>query len=233
MTELVLEFDQVTVPREAYYDMGLNNCSFKLHAAELIAVHTSKELVHSPLSAAALGLIETIAGTVRFCGEDWRLLPPRRPAALRSKVGRVFAEDGWISNLDVDENLILAQYYHTARAREEILNEALEIARRLGLSEIPEGRSSGLRRATLRVLEWVRALLGEKVLLILEHPVNRVPRSFLWPLLGEVARARKRGVAVLWITGDTDEWDAVQSVATATYEMGEDHWMRIGERSHA
>lgn len=233
MTELVLEFDQVTVPREGFYDAGLKNCSFQLRAGELVAVRTSKELIHNPLSASALGLIETISGTVRFCGEDWRALPPRRMATLRSKVGRVFAEDGWISNLDVDENIVLAQFYHTRRPREEIWNETLEIARRLGLSGIPEGRAAGLRRATLRVLEWVRALLGEKVLLILEHPMNRVPHNFLQPLLTEVARVRKLGTAILWITSDAQEWEAVQLMATKTYEMGEEHWSCIGDGSHA
>src|SRR6266550_744759 len=42
------------------------------------------------------GLVPLAKGAVRFLGRDWALIPDHYAAALRGRIGRVFADGGWI-----------------------------------------------------------------------------------------------------------------------------------------
>jgi ABC-type sugar transport system ATPase subunit len=230
VAELVLEIDNVTYPAEPPFDAGLPGCSFSIRRGGLVVVRTEKSVVHSPLVAVALGLMAPQSGTVRIGGRDWQSLTPDEAASWRGHIGRVFAEDGWVSNLDVDENLVLAQLHHTHRPREALWAEAAELASRFGIKEIPHIRVHLARRSELRILEWVRALLGDKALLALEYPLNNVAPAMFEPLMREIRRVRDTGTGVLWITRDEHEFAEAAKEADAAFELKDHDWVQIGGR---
>lgn len=230
MAEPILQLDNVTYPMDPPYDAGLPGCSMVVESGGLVVVRTEKGVVHSPLGAIALGLIAPEGGGVRIGGQDWQSLSPDEAAAWRGRIGRVFAEDGWISNLDLDENILLAQLHHTDKSREELLAEASAIAGRFGFSEIPHVRIHRVKRSDLRVFEWVRALLGEKKLLVLEYPLTNVAYAMFEPLMREIRRMRSAGAGVLWITRDEHEFGDVLKEADAAYELREHEWVKAGGR---
>jgi phospholipid/cholesterol/gamma-HCH transport system ATP-binding protein len=136
-------------------------------------------------------------------------------AAQRGKIGRLFDDEGWISDLDVDQNIILSQRHHTRRSEQDIMEEALKLARVFGLPGLPRGRPGSMRRWDLRKAACIRAFLGQPPFIILEQPVRGSYADLIAPLINAVLSARKRGAAVLWTVTDPKIWNHA-SIRTTT-----------------
>ncbi|MCX6995842.1 MAG: ATP-binding cassette domain-containing protein [Kiritimatiellaeota bacterium] len=195
----VIKFDRVSCTAQPPYEQDLAEVSLALGPGELGVVLVPPGVARLPLADLAEGLLTPESGTVSLDGEDWRELTPDAAAAARSQIGRVFETRGWISNLDVDENITLAQRHHTLRPLAELDQEAEALARGFGLTELPRVRPATLKGAVLRRAEWVRAFLGAPTLILLEYPMRDVYTNDLDGLLRAVQAARERGAAVLWI----------------------------------
>jgi phospholipid/cholesterol/gamma-HCH transport system ATP-binding protein len=154
-----------------------------------------------------------------FRGEDWQGMSADHAAAQRGTIGRLFEDEGWISDVDVDQNIMLAQRHHTKRREEEILVEALKFARIFGLPGLPRGRPGKVRRWDLRKAACIRAFLGQPALIILEQPVRGVYADLMAPLVNAVQSARTHGAAVLWTVTDPQIWNYPGIHATTRAKM--------------
>jgi len=182
-SEPILEFRKATVVVPEPYEFGLEEADFRLNAGELALVAIERGQRLTPIPEVAQGLIEPGDGEVFFSGKTWADRPPSEAAAARGRIGRVFRQGGWISNLNVDENITLPLRHHTELPPEEIRHRAEEMGKQL--------------RA-----EWTRAFLGEPALIILEEPLKDAYSEMLHFLMEGIAGALLRGAAVLWISGD-------------------------------
>jgi len=206
MTDIVLEFKQVTVEGGHLYDTAIWQVSFRLRRSELMLVRLETGHLAIQLADVAQGLIEPMQGSVSFLGEPWSALPEEAKLAARAKIGRVFEEPGWISELDMEDNITLLQRHHTRRLESAIRDEASELARRFSLPGLPQGKPSAMRAPDLRRAACVRAFLGHPQLLILERPTAGVYPEIMPALMTSVRAARSRGAAVLWTTDDSQVW---------------------------
>ena len=200
--EPIIQFDRVTIKTRPPYELGLDEINFSAGAAELILIAVEKGHPVFPLADAAQGLVAPDRGRVIFRETDWQALEPDAAASFRGRIGRVFNPPGWISNLDVSENITLSQRHHTRRPEEQIYREAEKLARDFGLAKIPNGRPATLNAGNRRGAELVRAFLGENRLIILEEPMQGAYTDLLSYLIKAVEAARHRGAAVLWISSD-------------------------------
>ncbi len=198
----IVSFENVTVDGPPAYETGVRDVSFQVDPGALVLVNIGEHYSHVPLADAAEGLVLPSLGRVHFLGRDWSQLSPAEAAACRGTIGRVFESHGWISNLDMDENITLPLYHHTKRPMEEVIRDAEQLARELGFAELPRLRPAKMKRADLRRAEWVRAFLGDPHLVILENPMADVYADALGLLTGAIEKVRQRGAAVLWITTD-------------------------------
>ena len=217
--ETVLSFRAVSIPAEPPYELSIAEADFTLRRGELVFVAEGEKPLLNPLADAAEGLVEPLRGSVVFLGVDWREAAPARAAGLRSRIGRVFEGHGWISNLDIDENVALPLSYHTGRDPEEILKEANALAESLGLGRIPSVRPAFASRKDLRTAEWVRALLGDPALLILEDPLRGVPDELFADLRRGIEKAREKGTGVLWISSSRREREALEREASLRLKL--------------
>ena len=218
-TPAILKFREVTVESGQHYETGLWNSSFELNQGELLLVRMERENERLPLMDAAEGLATPTQGRVEFLGEDWQRMTADHAAAQRGKIGRLFEDEGWVSDLDVDENIMLAQLHHTSRSEKDILEEALKWARVFGLPGLPRGRPGKMRRWDLRKAACLRAFLGQPRFIILEQPAHGVYADLMAPLLNAVQSARKRGAAVLWTIVDPKIWNHSEIRATNRARM--------------
>ena len=160
-------------------------------------------------------------GAVRFMGADWRTLPPAAAERRRARIGRVFEGAAWVSNLDVDENVLLSQRHHTRRPEAELRAEAERLARAFGLARLPVARAAWAAPRDLQRAQWVRALLGAPALLALEFPERHAAAGDLAAFAAAVDEARARGAGVLWITARPA---ASPPLSTAAGAVGEIVW---------
>ena len=203
----ILKFSEVTIESSPHYETGLCDTSFEINQGDLLLVRMERENERLPLADATEGLAPPSRGSVNFLGEDWQRISADHAAAQRGKIGRLFDDEGWISDLDVDENIMLSQRHHTPRSEEDIMEEALQLARVFGLPGLPRGRPGSMRRWDLRKAACIRAFLGQPALIILEQPVRGVYADLIAPLVNAVQSARKRGAAVLWTVTDPKIWN--------------------------
>jgi phospholipid/cholesterol/gamma-HCH transport system ATP-binding protein len=206
MSASILNFREVTVPSSSRYETGLTDVSFDLGPGDLLLVRIERENERLPLADATEGLLKMDGGSVSFLGADWQSLSTDQAAAQRGKIGRLFDDEGWISDLDVDENILLAQLHHTKRTEAEIMDEALQFARVFGLPGLPRGRPGNMRRWDLRKAACIRAFLGRPELIVIEQPVRGIYADFMAPLLNAIQSARRRAAAVLWTVTDPQIW---------------------------
>lgn len=201
----VLEFDSVSLEEQTPYESGLRSVSFRLEPGDLLLLQLPEGQSVSPLADLASGLVEPDAGVVCFLGRSWLDGNEADRATARGRIGRVFERAGWLSNLDIDENITLAQRYHARRDPDEVLAEAQMLAKELGIGELPTGRPAHQDRSALLVAQWVRALLGRPRLLLLERPARDLPAWRAESLARAVLRRREQdGLAAVWLTDSHD-----------------------------
>ncbi len=215
----VLSFDHVTVEPRGRYDLPIWDMSFSLAAGELLLMLLEEEHVRLPLVDAAIGRVEYDSGFIRFAGDDWRDMSPRAATAARGRVGRVFEGTGWITNLDIGSNILLAQRHHSRRPTPAIMDEAADLARTFDLPGLPTGPIGGARGQDLRRAACVRAFLGEPRLVILERPTEGMFAELMPPLVNTVAAARRAGAAVLWTTTSPQVFDSRALRPSLRYRM--------------
>jgi phospholipid/cholesterol/gamma-HCH transport system ATP-binding protein len=215
----LLRFHDVTIAPDSEYESGISNLGLSLAPGALAVALLEKEQVRIPLADAAEGLVAPVRGTVTFLGEDWQTMAPDRVAAQRGKIGRVFEGESWLSGLDVDQNITLAQRHHTRRPVQEIEQEATQLCRVFGLAGLPRGRASSVRQQDLQKAACVRAFLGAPILILLENPTVGIYADVIAPLINTVREARQRGAAVLWTTNELQVWSHPELHATAKCRM--------------
>jgi phospholipid/cholesterol/gamma-HCH transport system ATP-binding protein len=216
---VILKFSEVTIESGPQYETGLWNTSFDLHQGELLLVRMERENERLPLADATEGLLAPAHGSVMFLGEDWQLMSPDHAAAQRGKIGRLFDDEGWVSDLDVDQNIMLSQRHHTPRSDEDIMDEALKLARVFGLPGVPRGRPGSMRRWDLRKAACIRAFLGQPAFILIEQPLRGVYADLMAPLVNATKSARNRGAAVLWMVSDPKIWNHPGICATTRARM--------------
>ena len=203
-SETILSFENVALAATSRLLADLRDVTFGVAAGQLIVLRTDPQAGRVPLFDLAEGLVEPEAGRVTMDGREWPQMSRWQRVRARAAIGRVFAEGGWISNLTVLENVTLAARHHSRRPEDEIVAEAHALARDLGLNEVPGLRPHLMRTGELRKAQWVRALLGEPRLLLLEEPGHDMPRADVERLAELVGRACSRGAGVVWMS---DGWE--------------------------
>jgi len=206
-SDSVLAFAGVEAPTGNRYQEGLADVSFSLGKGQLAIFKTRESNLELPLSDAAEGLVALVRGTVSFLGRNWAALDPDEATQRRSRIGRVFEEDrAWVSNLDVAENIVLGLRHHTDLPAERIEADARALARKCGLEELPRTRPAWTAREVLRRAQWVRALLGEPELVLLDYPTDGLSEEYVRRLVLVLQDARARGAAVVWVTSEETIW---------------------------
>jgi len=218
----ILAFDAVTTAADVLYDARIIGATFALRAGELALIRFDPHAPRSPLPDAAMGLAELSGGAVQILGQSWEALSPRASCRLRGRIGRLFGmQDAWVDHLDIDENVTLRLRHHTRRRLSVIDREANELSRAFGLPGLPTIRPATAEPRDLQRAACARMLMGSPQLLIIDEPASGLYSDVLAALMREVAVARRRHVAVLWISADPIVWTDDSIAPTFRGDAGE------------
>lgn len=203
MTEAILELADARLTVQSGASVAI---SLVLRAGDFALIDARAAERIGLIGDLAAGVIGCPPGTVRFIGRDWSRLPPAHAAALRGRIGRVFADGGWIDFADMSTNLLLPMRHHTRVPEEELRDRAARLCLRFGLPGMPLGRPGRLSPLELARAGCARALLGDPLLLVLETPLQGRYTDLLMPLLNAIAEVRARGGAAMWLTRNDTIW---------------------------
>ena len=200
MSDIILHFEEVTLIPNSHHVCSIEDVSFQINRGELILVRVDADCEHLPLPDLLMGLDFPDKGEITFLGENWKNINDFDRSALRGRIGYVSDVPNWISNLTVDENVMLAQRHHTAKSEEEIRAKIENLAEFAGLKGVPEVRPHFVHSRKLRLLEWVRAFAGDVDLFVLSCPERGTGFGYTSVLCKLIQQALEKGSAVLWIT---------------------------------
>ncbi len=217
--EKILSFHDVTLPVGPEFDTGLETLSFDLAPGAFMLVRVETGRPRLPLTDGAGGLIAPAAGRVLFMGDDWQQIGPDRAAAHRARIGRIFESGGWLSNLNVTENVALAQLHHSKQPTQAIYEDAETLATSFGLDEVPKARPTWVPPEDLCRAGWVRALLGKPDLLLFEQPLHEVRVEIGTLLVDAVQAALDRGAAAIVTTSAADRWSRIEASARLSFSV--------------
>ena len=180
--------------------------SLQLLPGELALIEMNDPRRAARFADLCCGLIRLAEGSVKFLGRDWTAMTHDYAAALRGRIGRVFAEGGWIEFVDIATNIFLPQLHHTRRDARDVREEAAKLACRFGLPGLPIGNPRDLSTKDLARAACIRAFLGEPALLVLESPLQGRFTDLIVPLVEILTSARQNGAAAIWLTNSELVW---------------------------
>ncbi|MBZ9538737.1 ATP-binding cassette domain-containing protein [Modicisalibacter tunisiensis] len=173
--------------------------TLRLAPGECLAVQGPSGCGKSTLLNLIAGFLEPASGWLGWAGRSWRDLPPWERALTT-----VFQEDNLFAHLPVWINvgLGLAPDLRLDAAAHRRIRDGLARVGLEGLQDrLPEALSGGQRQR----VALLRALLRERPLLLLDEPFSGLDadnRHQLWELVRE---QRRRGVAVLLVSHDSED----------------------------
>lgn len=228
----MLKFEQVGITASAQREAPLRAFDLEIGAGDLHVAVVRRAGAAEALADLALGLRDPGDGRVLWRGRNWRDIPRDEAEAERGRIGRVYERWGWVSNLDVDENLKLSARHHTRRSEADIDRALADWSRRFGLDAPPSSRPAFTDHRALMISQWVRALAGEPIFLLLEHPERNARDDELERLIDALGESRARGAGILWFTNDVRVWQnrALDPVAVLWPER--DRAVEIGKEPH-
>ena len=200
----VLSFDSVSMhPSNSSERADSDGFDLTLREGELAVFEIPVGHAMPDISGLAAGLIHPARGKVKICGTEWRQFDQISSGQQRETIGQVFQSDHrahWIVNLDIDENIFLAEQMTGRIQQLDLVAAADKLAKAFGLEEIPNLRESKVSRDRLMRAQWVRAFLPNPLrLLILEQPTSGVDSDAVPLLLNAIAKVRQKGTTVVWI----------------------------------
>ncbi|MBV8191605.1 MAG: hypothetical protein JOY64_23425 [Alphaproteobacteria bacterium] len=218
---MVLSLQGVTLP-ERQHSSSPARLDLELPRRSVALVEVDDEADAVAMVDLCVGMTDPSAGHVRFLGVDWASRTPRERMNRRRRIGAVMQTDVWPAHMSVLDSILLAGAYHFNRGRDEMIEDATELARLFVLPGLPTGRRETTPRRALVRAACVRGFLGTPDLVVVQDPVLEQAAELAVPMAQAISTAKDRGGAVLWITA---------SLAARAAEFVEpEQVLRLGEQ---
>jgi phospholipid/cholesterol/gamma-HCH transport system ATP-binding protein len=217
----VLSLQGVTLT-ERQFSTRPAHLDLELPPGEVALVQVDDESDATMLVDLCLGLVNPVAGKVRFQGIDWQSSTPRERFNRRRRIGAVVQTDVWPSYLTVLDSVLLAHLYHFKQPRAEVIADATALARLFGLPGLPVGRRETTPQRALVRAACVRGFLGSPDLIVVQDQLLDQSSDLAVPMAQAISAARDRGATVLWITASL--------AAQAAQFVQPNHELRLGDQ---
>ncbi len=175
---------------------AVNRCSLALSPGKIYGLIGPNGSGKTTLFNCVTGLDPRDAGEIRFKGERIDGLKPHQVA--RRGIGRTFQIIRVFPELTALENLLVVTRapFETARHR------AQELLRFVTLERLQHEYAGNLSYGQQKLLEFVRVLMTDPELILLDEPAAGVNRTLLNELLAAITGLRDQGKTVLIVEHD-------------------------------
>lgn len=109
--EIILEVENLRV-LDPIGAIAVDNMSFNVHAGEVVGIAGVQGNGQTELVRALTGLLQSVDGNIRLCGQDITRLSPRKITEIGSAhIPEDRQKDGLVLGFPVSDNLVLNMYY--------------------------------------------------------------------------------------------------------------------------
>jgi branched-chain amino acid transport system ATP-binding protein len=176
--------------------VAVNRCSLALAPGRIYGLIGPNGSGKTTLFNCITGLEPRDAGEIHFKGERIDGLKPHQVA--RRGIGRTFQIIRVFPELTAMENLLVV----TRAPLEAARRRAEELLRFVTLDRLQNEYAGNLSYGQQKLLEFVRVLMTDPELILLDEPAAGVNRTLLNELLAAIARLRDEGKTILIVEHD-------------------------------
>ena len=188
-----LRFRDVRAP--VHGDVVGGPWSFTVERGAFIAVQAAPSVADTVMGLCT-GALEPTTGEAEVLGERPGSLPRLRRQALLRRMGVAFQREGLVSNLSLEDNLVVPLVFGSGYTTPEARAAAAEAMRDLGLEAYRAWRPASLTREARILGALARAALRRPELLALEHLTAGLPDGLAAKALAW-CRSRSETILVL------------------------------------
>ncbi|MBI4591587.1 MAG: ABC transporter ATP-binding protein [Candidatus Rokubacteria bacterium] len=175
---------------------AVNRCSLALTPGKIYGLIGPNGSGKTTLFNCVTGIEPRDEGEIRFKGERIDGLKPHQVA--RRGIGRTFQIIRVFPELTALENLLVVtrEPFETARRK------AQELLKFVTLERLQHEYAGNLSYGQQKLLEFIRVLMTDPELILLDEPAAGVNRTLLNELLAAIARLRDQGKTILIVEHD-------------------------------
>ena len=173
----------------------------------------------------SLNLLEIpTGGSILFEGED--ITDPKCNINMhRRKMGMVFQHFNLFPNMTILKNLTIAPMKLCGKSREDAESKALELLRRVGLSDRADAYPSQLSGGQKQRVAIVRALAMEQDVMLFDEPTSALDPEMVGEVLDVMKELANEGMTMAVVT---HEMAFAREVGTRVLFMADGHLIEEG-----
>ena len=183
---------------------ALKDCSLEIGKGEFVFIVGSSGSGKSTLIKTLLGELEISSGRIEVAGKDLANMTRKELPYFRRKLGVVFQEFRLLDEMNVFENVALAQRVVGVSSRERRRKNSLAMLEMVGLSKKLKAYPNELSGGEQQRVAIARALANRPAILLADEPTGNLDPENSWEIMKLLQDVHELGTTVLVVSHNED-----------------------------
>ena len=183
---------------------ALKDCSLEIGKGEFVFIVGSSGSGKSTLIKTLLGELEISSGRIEVAGKDLANMTRKELPYFRRKLGVVFQEFRLLDEMNVFENVALAQRVVGVSSRERRRKNSLAMLEMVGLSKKLKAYPNELSGGEQQRVAIARAMVNRPAILLADEPTGNLDPENSWEIMKLLQNVHELGTTVLVVSHNED-----------------------------
>ena len=183
---------------------ALKDCSLEIGKGEFVFIVGSSGSGKSTLIKTLLGELEISSGRIEVAGKDLANMTRKELPYFRRKLGVVFQEFRLLDEMNVFENVALAQRVVGVSSRERRRKNSLAMLEMVGLSKKLKAYPNELSGGEQQRVAIARAMVNRPAILLAYEPTGNLDPENSWEIMKLLQDVHELGTTVLVVSHNED-----------------------------
>ena len=183
---------------------ALKDCSLEIGKGEFVFIVGSSGSGKSTLIKTLLGELEISPGRIEVAGKDLANMTRKELPYFRRKLGVVFQEFRLLDEMNVFENVALAQRVVGVSSRERRRKNSLAMLEMVGLSKKLKAYPNELSGGEQQRVAIARAMVNRPAILLADEPTGNLDPENSWEIMKLLQDVHELGTTVLVVSHNED-----------------------------
>ena len=183
---------------------ALNGINLKIEQGEFVFIVGDSGSGKSTLIKTLLGELEISSGRIEVAGKDLANMTRKELPYFRRKLGVVFQEFRLLDEMNVFENVALAQRVVGVSSRERRRKNSLAMLEMVGLSKKLKAYPNELSGGEQQRVAIARAMVNRPAILLADEPTGNLDPENSWEIMKLLQDVHELGTTVLVVSHNED-----------------------------
>lgn len=184
--------------------VALKNCSLEIDKGEFAFIVGSSGSGKSTLIRTLLGELAISSGRIEVAGKDLANMTRKELPYFRRKLGVVFQEFRLLDEMNVFENVALAQRVVGVGSRERRRKNSLAMLEMVGLAKKLKAYPRELSGGEQQRVAIARAMVNRPSILLADEPTGNLDPENSWEIMKLLQEVHELGTTVLVVSHNED-----------------------------